>query len=167
MKKVTIRPFTSSDIPRIAQLANDTQISNNLRDYFPSPYLISDAEAFINMIAKQNPKENHAIYWDEELVGNIGIHPFTDLYRYGAELGYWLGVDFWGKGIMTQAVPLIIKYGFDVMQLRRIQAGVIEYNQASGRVLEKCGLTIEGRLKDRAYKLGSFHDEIIYSIISV
>ncbi|MFT6806913.1 MAG: ribosomal-protein-alanine N-acetyltransferase [Saprospiraceae bacterium] len=166
MKEVTLRAFTKSDIPRIATLANDTRISNNLRDYFPSPYKISDAKVFMDKIEKQNPKENHAIYWGEELVGNIGIHPFTDLYRFSGEIGYWLGVDYWGNGIMTKTVPQIIKYGFEVMNLRRIQAGVIRYNQASARVLEKCGLIFEAELKDKAYKLGSFHDELIYAIIS-
>jgi len=165
MKDVTLEPFTTDDIPRIAELANDTRISDNLRDYFPSPYTIADAENFLELIKAQNPKENLAIYWGQELVGNIGIHPFSDIYRFGGEIGYWLGVEYWGQGIMSKAVPLIIEYGFDVLNLRRIQAGVIGYNLASARVLEKSGMTLEATLKDRACKLGTFHDEMIYSII--
>lgn len=166
MKEVTLRPFTKNDTDRIASLANDTRISDNLRDYFPSPYALIDAESFIDMIDKQSPKENHAIYWGEELVGNIGIHPFNDIYRHGGELGYWLGAEYWGKGIMSKTVPQILKYGFEVMKLRRIEAGIIAYNIGSAKVLEKCGLIMEGRLKDKVYKLGSFHDELLYAITS-
>lgn len=166
MKKVSLKSFTPDDIPRITELANNKLISNNLRDYFPNPYSTADAEFFIEMINKQNPTENHAIYWGAELVGNIGIHPFNDIYRFGGELGYWLGVEYWGNGIMTQAVPQILKYGFEKMKLRRIQAGVFDFNIGSIKVLEKCGLKLEARSKDKVYKLGSFHDELLYGITS-
>ena len=95
MKNIQLRPLTISDAPRLAELANNPKISINLRDAFPSPYTLADAENFIEMCRKQAPTQVFAIEYNGEYVGNIGLHPGSDVYRKSAEIGYFLGETYW------------------------------------------------------------------------
>lgn len=162
---VSLRDVKQNDIERLAFLANDKRISDNLRDYFPSPYTLQDAEFFVGLVDKQSPKENRAIYLNETLVGIGGAHPLTDIYRHTAEVGYWIGVEYWGQGIMTQAIPLIIQHGFDVLKMERLEAGVLSGNPGSMRILEKGGFEYEGVSKNRILKNDQYIDEHRYAIL--
>src|SRR5512132_1031944 len=95
--------------------------------------------------------------------GGIGVHPGHDVYRHTATVGYWLGEQFWGRGIMTEAVTAVTYFCFDYFPLRRISAEVFANNPASARVLEKAGFTFEGRLKNNVMKDGQVLDSLLYA----
>ena len=137
-ENVTLREFTPNDKYRLVELANNSKISINLRDGFPNPYNLADAENFLEKFTNQESALVLAIEYNTEYVGNIGLHKGTDVYRKSAEIGYFLGEPYWNLGIMTKAVNLICDYGFANLDIVRIHAGIFEFNPASMRVLEKC-----------------------------
>ncbi len=160
---VTLREFTSEDKYRLTELANNPKIAVNLRDGFPNPYTIADAEYFLEKFANQESVLVLAIEYNGEYVGNIGLHKGTDVYRKSAEIGYFLGEPHWNKGITTKAVNLICDYGFKNLDIVRIHTGVFEYNPASMRVLEKCGFKREAIHKKAIIKKELICDEIKYA----
>ena len=133
---IKLRPLRSSEAGRMAELANNEKIARNLRDGFPHPYTLADAENFLSKFTNQDPVTYFGIDFNEEYVGNISLVPCQDIYRMSAEIGYFIGEPFWNKGIVTTAVNLITEYGFQQLGIIRIQTGVFEYNTASQRVLE-------------------------------
>lgn len=162
---VILREFNSSDKFQLVELANNPKISINLRDGFPNPYALADAENFLKKYAKLKSSKIFAIEYNGVYVGNIGLHKGTDVYRKSAEIGYFLGEPFWNLGIMTTAVNIICDYGFKKMDIVRIHAGIFEFNTASMRVLEKCGFEKEAVLKKAIIKNGLIYDEIRYAKI--
>jgi ribosomal-protein-alanine N-acetyltransferase len=162
---VTLRNFRQNDKFRMAELANNEKIAVNLRDAFPHPYTLSDAEEFISMCIGQEPAEVLAIEYYGEYVGNIGLHKQSDIYSKSAELGYFIGEPYWNKGITTRAVSLVCDYGFSELDIVRIYSGVFEYNLPSQRVLEKCGFVKEAVLRSAVCKNGRIYDEIRYARI--
>ena len=159
---VELRGFKKTDATRLAELANNKKVSQNLRDGFPHPYGLKDAEAFINKCLEQKTTTIFAIVFKGEYVGNIGLMPAEDVYRKSAEIGYFIGEPYWNKGITTKAVNLITAYGFSELELLRIHTGIIEYNTASMRVLEKCGFKKEGVFQKAIIKNGQVCDEHRY-----
>jgi [ribosomal protein S5]-alanine N-acetyltransferase len=162
---VIIRKFTLSDRIRMAEIANNEKISNNLRNAFPHPYSLSDADEFIESCIHQDPVEVFAIEYEGLYVGNIGLNKMGDVYGKSAELGYFIGEPYWNKGITTRAVKLICEYGFSELDIVRIFSGVFDYNLASRRVLEKCGFTRESVAKYAVFKNGKICDEVRYAKI--
>ena len=162
---VSLRPFHKGDKYRMAELANNKKISINLRDGFPHPYTLTDAENFIQKAMVQQPVSTFAVKFKDAYVGNIGLHRESDVYRKSAEIGYFLGEPYWNKGIMTKAVKLIYNYGFNELELSRIHTGVFDYNIASQRVLEKCGFKKEGIFKKAVWKNDKFCNEIRYALL--
>ena len=154
-----------ADAPRLAELANNEKVSINLRDGFPNPYTLTDAEKFIDIFTKHDPPQVFAIEYNGEYVGNIGLHPGVDVYRKSAEIGYFLGEPFWGKGIMTQAVKQIVEYGFANLDIVRIHTGIFEYNIASQRVLEKCGFKKEAVFEKAIFKKNQLWNEVRYAML--
>ncbi|NIG55773.1 GNAT family N-acetyltransferase [Chitinophaga sp. Cy-1792] len=156
---VTLKAIEQRDLEEMALLANDPAIAANLRDSFPSPYTMQDAEAFYALI--QEGKINHAwgIYYKDKIAGVITLTPQQDIYQHSAEIGYWLGAPFHGKGIMSEAVSLLTAYGFEAMHLLRIYAGVFAYNKASQQVLQKAGYHLEAIKKHAVIKNGVLHHE--------
>ncbi|MFN8431303.1 MAG: GNAT family protein [Spirosomataceae bacterium] len=164
--KVNLRRLSLSDAPEIARLINNRKIWDNLRDFIPNPYGVEDGEFFVNLTQKENPPQTFGIMLDEtRLSGVIGLVIQQDVHRFSAEIGYWIGEEYWGKGIGTQAIHLMVDYGFNELSLNRIYSGVFEYNQPSMRILEKCGFVKEGILKKAVYKNGQFWDEHRYAIL--
>ena len=162
---VTIRTFRRSDKFRMAEIANNVKVAANLRDAFPSPYTLEDAQKFISMCLRQVPYGIFAIEFEGQYVGNIGLHRQGDVYRKTAELGYFIGEPYWHKGITPRAVNLICEYGFRELDVIKIFSGVFSFNTASQRVLEKCGFTLEAVLKAAAIKNGRICDEYRYALI--
>jgi RimJ/RimL family protein N-acetyltransferase len=117
------------------------------------------------VINECSPKRSFAIANDNELIGAIGIEPSRDINRYAGELGYWLAEPFWGKGIVTSAVKVFIKYVFENYELIKIFAYVFSSNPASGRVLEKAGFKLEGNLRNQIFKNGKFANQLVYGIL--
>ena len=164
---VTIRKLRRSDSLRMALVANNERISVNLRDAFPFPYTLKDAEEFIAMCLKEKPTRVFGIEYEGEYVGNIGLLRQTDVYCRSAELGYFIGEPYWNKGITTRAVNLICEYGFSKLDVVRIYSGVFEFNRPSQRVLEKCGFELEAVLKSAVCKKGRIYDEYRYARVIV
>lgn len=160
---ISLRPLVAADKNRLAELANNWKVAVNLRDGFPHPYTMADAEKFIQTFAVQEPQQIFAIDYKGEYAGNIGLHKGTDVYRKTAEIGYFLGEPFWNKGIMTKAVKLICDYGFANLDIVRIHAGIFEFNKASMRVLEKCGFKRESVAEKAIIKNNKIYDEIRYA----
>jgi RimJ/RimL family protein N-acetyltransferase len=136
-----------------------------VRDYFPHPYTLEDAESFIGDARKELPPKNLAIVFQEECVGVIGFYPMNDVYRLCADFGYWLGEPFWGKGIMCAAVPAMTSYIFSQFDIVRLQSSVFPFNPGSMRVLEKSGFLLESVAHKAAIKNGVIIDEKRYYLL--
>lgn len=163
---VTLRPFNYDDKPSLIALANNKKVSDNLFDAFPFPYTSESADDFLKNAIETKPHQRMAILLNGKHVGNVGLHPLQDIYRNTAEIGYFVGEEFWGRGIATEAIKQMISYGFSELNLRRISAGVMDYNKASARVLEKAGFQFEGVSKGAILKNGLVCDEIRYAVLN-
>ncbi|KOH47124.1 hypothetical protein NC99_00590 [Sunxiuqinia dokdonensis] len=154
-----------TDLEKLSEYANNDKVSVNLRDAFPKPYTLSDAENFKKMIDSQNPKTFFAIEYQGNYVGNISLSIGEDVYKKSAEIGYFIGEQYWNKGIATKAVTLITDWGFNNLGIVRIHTGIFEFNKSSQRVLEKCGYTKEAIFKKSICKNNEIYDEIRYAKI--
>jgi [ribosomal protein S5]-alanine N-acetyltransferase len=161
--RCTLRPFVSADAASVAAVANDPRIWLQLRDLFPHPYRVADAEAYIDRVASIDPPLALAIVVDARAVGGVGLEPMSDINRRSAEIGYWLGAAYWGRGIATEAVTLVTDWGLDAHGLLRIFAQPFASNIASRRVLEKAGYLLEGTLRCSAVKDGAVRDQCMYA----
>ena len=158
-----LRNWQKEDAPPIARHANNRKIWANLRDAFPHPYRLADAETFLSMVSEQEPITVFAISHNHEAIGGIGLRMGEDVHRFTAELGYWLAEPFWDKGIMTQAVEKFTEYAFDHFNLYRIYAEPFAFNQASARILEKAGFAREGLMRANVFKDGKILDQLLYA----
>ncbi|MFA8450874.1 MAG: GNAT family N-acetyltransferase [Bacteroidales bacterium] len=160
--EVLLRNYFESDLPLMVEYANNKKVSINLRDAFPSPYTIENAQALLQMANHQNPRTFFAIEYKGAYVGNICLSLGEDVYRRSAEIGYLIGEPHWNRGIATQAVNLITQYGFQELDLLRIYTGIFEYNRGSQRVLEKCGFKQEAIFEQAICKNNMIYSEIRY-----
>jgi len=163
--EIKLREFKKSDAQRFAELANNENISHNLRDGFPNPFSTQHAEEFIQRWMALDPVTVFAVEYRGIYVGNISLSKGKDVYRKSAEIGYFIGEAYWNKGIATAAVNLITEYGFKNLDIVRIHTGVFEHNTASQRVLEKCGFKKEGVFQKAVFKLDKFWNEVRYAKI--
>lgn len=151
--KISLRPLLLSDSYSIAYHANNHLVSDNLRDAFPHPYSESDAIQFIQMVSTKSPLTEFAIDVNGEAIGVVGIILKEDVYRNNGEIGYWIGQEYWGRGIGTWVVGEIVRIAFDEFSLYRVYAEVFENNLSSLRVLEKNGFMKEATLKNAIIKM--------------
>jgi RimJ/RimL family protein N-acetyltransferase len=165
LERCTVRPWRLDDAQSIASHANNRKIWLGVRDLFPHPYTIQDAHEFLQRAISEQPAMKFCIEIDGTAVGGIGVHPGQDVYRHTATVGYWLGEQFWRRGIMTEVVTAVTDLCFDNFPLRRISGEVFANNPASARVLEKAGFTFEGRLKNNVMKDGQVLDSLLYARI--
>jgi len=165
--KYMIRDWQRDDAESVARYANNRKIWINLRDIFPHPYTMANAEAFLSIVTEDDPKTVFAIANEVEAIGSIGLVPGKDVHRFTAELGYWLAEPFWGKGIVTEAVKRITEYAFSRFSLKRVYAEPYATNPASARVLEKAGFKYEGLLRASAFKDGRLVDQLLYARVKV
>ena len=163
LEHCTIRPWRLNDAESLAKHANNRKIWLALRDLFPNPYTIQDAHEFLKRTVSQQPTTLFCIDVDGNAVGGIGIRVGNDVHRHTAELGYWLGEKFWGRGIMSEAVGAFGDFCFTNFPLRRLYAQPFANNPTSAHVLEKTGFVFEGRLKNNALKNGKLLDSLLYA----
>lgn len=159
-----LRPWQENDVPSLLKYADNPTIARYMTDKFVSPYTQDQGKRFIQYAMDADPLRIFAIVVQEEAVGAIGIHPQSDIEQKNAELGYWLGEPFWGKGIMTAAIQQIVEYGFKTWEINRIFARPFGSNIGSQRALEKAGFELEARLEQTLFKNGEYEDELIYAI---
>jgi RimJ/RimL family protein N-acetyltransferase len=160
-----LRPFRAGDEHSLVMAANDELVARYLRDRFPHPYTMEDARSWVAYNQGLRPVCNFAIDVGGAVVGGAGFIFGEDVYRFSAEVGYWLGRAYWGKGIATSALAALTRLGFERYRMARLFACVFEGNTASMRVLEKCGYRHEGVSKKRAFKNGRFIDVHTYAIV--
>jgi [ribosomal protein S5]-alanine N-acetyltransferase len=165
--EIVLRRWRPDDLDALVHYANNRKIWLNLRDRFPHPYTRSDAEAWIAFcLTEAEPILQFAIEYRREAIGGIGFERHIDVHRFTAEVGYWIAEPFWGQGIASAALQRATDYGFNQLNLERIEAMVFDNNAASGRVLEKNGYSFEGRLRRSVFKDGRFLDGLLYSRLS-
>jgi len=150
----------------LAVIANNYNIARFMRNRFPYPYNYDNAVEFINYI--QSNYQNHvfAVEADGYIVGSVGLFPGEDIYSYTCEIGYWIGEEYWGRGIASYALFLLIEHCFSTFNYNKLKAHVFHPNLASMRVLEKCGFHKEAILKQSVYKFDEFLDEHVFAIFN-
>ncbi len=158
-----IRPWRRDDLDALLRYANNPNIASNLRDQFPHPYTRRDALDYLEYARSQQERTSFALEHGGEAVGGIGFRPGSDISRLSAEMGYWLGEPFWGKGWMSRAVKAASDEAFDEYRVIRIFATVFPHNVGSIRVLEKAGFDREALMKRSAVKNGEVLDQILFA----
>lgn len=162
-----IRKWKLSDAEDLAMALSNKKIQDNLRDGLPYPYTEQDGMSYISAMlsADENETFAFAIIVDGKAVGSIGVFRQGNIHRQTAELGYYIAEEYWGKGIMTEAVIQICEYVFEKSDIIRIYAEPFAYNAASCRVLEKAGFQYEGTLRSNAVKNGKVIDMKMYALL--
>lgn len=162
-ERVVLRPWEPGDEQPLVALADDRRVWRNLADRFPHPYTRLDAEQWIRAAGSPSRDALHlAIVAAEEIVGGIGLTRLPDLQRLTAEIGYWVGVPYWNRGFATEALGLASEAAWRHYDFVRLQASVLERNEASKRVLEKAGYALEARLRRHSVKDGRVCDTWLY-----
>ena len=151
----------------MAAALSNKKVQDNLRDGLPYPYTEQDGKEFISAMLSADESETFAfaITVDNMVIGSIGIFRQGNIHRQTAELGYYIAEEYWGKGIMTEAVKQICEYVFANSDIIRIYAEPFAYNIASCRVLEKVGFQYEGTLRNNAVKNSKVIDMKMYSLL--
>ncbi|MEN6451824.1 MAG: GNAT family N-acetyltransferase [Thermoguttaceae bacterium] len=169
--RLLLRPFRTTDAERVQLLAGDRAVADTALN-IPHPFEDGMAEKWISnhrdwfergeqvvfAVTLKQPGDGRGL-----LVGAIGLRINREDQR--AELGYWIGRPYWGQGYCTEAVRALMDFGFRDLDLNRIEANHFSRNPASGRVMQKAGMTHEGRLRQYAKKWGLFEDVELYSIL--
>ena len=150
-ERLVLRRPTLADVKSIAHLANDRRIADNTRR-LPHPYTPEHAVEFVGALANEIRNTHFLIEHDGEAAGMVGV----DWRRPDApELGYWLGVDFWGRGFGTEAARAVIDFTFEEFEIENLFSGARVANPASRNILEKCGFQWSGVELHRFEALGS------------
>ncbi len=166
-QRLTLRGFTLKDAPDVKRLAGEWEVARTLLSV-PHPYEDGIAEEWISghcSAFERGEGVNFAIDLREreELCGSIGL--IINSHDANAELGYWIGVPYWGQGYATEAAREVVRYGFEQLWLHRIYAAHFGNNPASGRVLRKIGMTYEGTRREHHRKWGEYEDRVEYGLL--
>lgn len=162
-----IRPWRIEDAKDLAQMLNNKNILDNLRDGLPYPYTEEDAKYYITAMLSADKTKTFAfaITIEDKVIGSIGIFRCENIHFRTAEMGYYIGEPYWGRGITTSAVRQACSYVFEHTNIIRVFAEPFAHNAASCRVLEKAGFVLEGILRSNAVKNGRILDMKMYSLI--
>lgn len=166
-ERLLLRPFTPKDAPIVQKLAGDKAIAATTIN-IPHPYTDGLAERWISTHKPRFRDSRGAIYAitlleNQQLMGSIGLVTVPDQKR--AELGYWLGQPYWGRGYTTEAARELLRFGFTELGLNRIYANHFSRNPASGRVMQKIGMQYEGTMRQHIIKWDQFEDLKLYGIL--
>jgi [ribosomal protein S5]-alanine N-acetyltransferase len=167
--QIHLSEFRPSDKPALIELLNDPDIYERTFR-IPFPYTEADAEAFLARVATATDQHGQPAHFairtgNDTLIGGCGLNDFEVGKSHRAEVGYWLGKSFWGRGIMTAVVQRVCQHAFDEFGLAKIIAHVVTHNPASARVLEKCGFVQEGLLRKHFLKDGQFIDVKLFALL--
>ncbi|MBS3169044.1 GNAT family N-acetyltransferase [Candidatus Woesearchaeota archaeon] len=166
-KEINLRNLKKNDAISLFTSANDKDITRYT--LLPYPYTLKDAKDFIE-ITKRNTRLKKAFELGIELKETkeiIGMNSLTnvDWKNKNAEIGYWLGKEYWGRGIMKEAIKLLLYFGFKKLKLERISATVLQPNLASAKLLEKSGFIYEGKLRRAILRRGKWYDQLCFGIL--
>ncbi len=164
-ERCSLRPWADGDLDALVRIADDSRIARWLRDRFPSPYTHADGEAWLRIAADSPPGVNFAVEAGGELAGGVGMCPGDDIERVGAEVGIWLGVDHWGRGIGSEALRLFAAHAFASFPLERLSAKVFATNAASRRTVERAGFVLEGIMRRAFIKAGVVEDACLFALV--
>ena len=165
--RLTLRPFTPADAPVVTELLQVPAIADNtLR--IPFPYQRSMADEWIATHPAEYDAQREVTFAitladDRRFIGAVGL--VLELPHRQAELGYWLGEPWWGRGYASEAARAVVGWGFDVLDLNRIHAGFMAHNPASGGVLSKLGLQHEGLRREHIVKNGRPVDLVLMGLL--
>jgi RimJ/RimL family protein N-acetyltransferase len=162
LSESTIRPLRTSDAEALTKHVSAWTVARNLAAV-PHPYHRSMAEQWLAVESTRTPLTHFAIALGDELIGVIGLERESGICSHCAEIGYWLGESFWGRGIVSEAVVALTEWAFTEAGVVRLQAGVFARNPASARVLEKAGYQLEGRARARYFREGEYIDSLLYA----
>jgi RimJ/RimL family protein N-acetyltransferase len=165
LSRCTVRSWQLSDAQALVAHGNNRKIWLNLRDRFPYPYTRRDAVEFLRSVVGRQPETVFAVTVNDQAIGSIGFVLQQDVERVSAEIGYWLGEPFWGRGIATEALSAVTTYAIERHGLTRLFALPFASNVASCRVLEKAGYRLEARLRRSAIKDGAIVDQCQYAYV--
>jgi len=160
-----VRNWSRSDKAALIRFANNRKVWRNLTHMFPHPYTETDAEWWFSSLERTPEPSHWAIEVDRQAVGGIGVILGEGIYAKSAHFGYWLGEEYWGRGIMTQAVKVVAPYAMSHFGLVRLDSPVFAWNPASMRVLEKCGFVKEGVSYTSVFKDGELIDQVLYGLV--
>jgi RimJ/RimL family protein N-acetyltransferase len=160
-----LRPWRPTDRGALVEQANHREVWRNLSDRFPHPYTLRDAVEWIARVEGRRPPQQFAVVADDCVIGGAGLSPILEFGGRAAELGYWLGPGHWGRGLATSVVEALVPYAFGTLGVMRLHATTFGWNPASGRVLEKNGFRLEGRLRNAVSKDGEVTDLLIYGLL--
>ena len=163
LSKCVLRPLELTDAPALAKHADNRAVWSNMADIFPHPYTRDDADRWLTKVVNETPPTNFAITVNDEVVGVIGFESEPHPRKHCAKIGYWLGQDYWGRGIATEALRAVTEHAFAHHEVRRLHAHVFSWNAASMRVLEKCGYRREGWFRQSVVKDGKLVDQAFYA----
>jgi len=163
--RLVLRPFAMSDAADVQRLAGDPGVAATTLN-IPHPYEDGTAEKWIATHAgrfEQGLEVVYAITLDGALVGAVGL--VLERVHRRAEMGYWIGVPYWNRGIATEAGAALRDYGFETLELNKIVARHVPRNPSSGRVMQKLGMSLEGHQREHVMKRGRFEDLLEYAIL--
>ena len=166
--RLIMRPFNQADAKRVKLLAGHSDVAATTAN-LPHPYSDGAAEGWISMQQPAFEKLSGLVLAIElktsnELVGCVSLMGISQPDS-KAEVGYWIGLDYWNKGYCSEAVSKIFDYAFDELALNKITSRHMKINQSSGRVMIKCGMKHEGTLRQEFRKNGIFHDLEVYGLL--
>ena len=159
----TLRTWQENDVESLIKHANNPKIAQFMTDAFPYPYTEEKGKAFIKYALTGNPTNIFAIEVEGNAVGGIGIHPQLDVMCKNAELGYWLSEQYWGRGIITNAIQEMVNYAFEKFDIIRIYARPYGNNIASQKALLKARFVLEANIQKSIFKNGELLDEMIFA----
>lgn len=166
-ERLCLRPFRTADADDVQRLAGDRAVADTTLN-IPHPYEDGLAEKWISNHRDWFEQGEQAVFAitlrsDDTLLGALGLRVTPDDQR--AELGYWIGKPYWGQGYCTEAARNVLRFGFEQLDLNRIYAHHLSRNPASGRVMQKIGMTHEGHLRQHVRKWGVFEDLELYGML--
>lgn len=168
-ERLIIRRFTPLDAKHVYDCCNDYDVVKTTLK-MPWPYTMEIAEGWINkQIQNENDGENYelAICFKNDPKKVIGCIALLNIKSEPkrAELGYWVGKKYWRQGIATEAARAMIEYGFNKLGLHSIIARYFDINPASGRVMQKCGMTYVGTMRENEIRFGKYQNVGYYEIL--
>ena len=156
-----LRAWRETDAASLAAQADDPGVWRNMSEGFPHPYTLEIAEHWVRRGHLDFGGDNWAIAFEDQAVGGCGVHVGSGALRCNAEIGYWLGRAYWGRGIGTRVAAVLTGRALADPGVMRVFAPVHAYNPASVRVLEHNGFVREGLMRLSALKAGTLIDRVM------